>query len=234
MEPLLSTSTSTSTPTPPPTRDRPGARVMPLGDSITDGHAAYPGGYRVALWKRLTAEQYDIDFVGSMTNGPADLGALHHEGHSGWRIDQLDAHVGSWLRRSEPHTVLLLIGTNDVNQNYDIDHAPTRLSALIDHIRAAAPHCELFVSTVPPQPDPVRERGIRSYNAAIPQLIAQKGPRVHLVDMWAALTTADLADGVHPSRAGHEKMAAAWYQALRTVPAALAPLAERADTAPPR
>jgi hypothetical protein len=43
------------------------------------------------------------------------------------------------------------------------------------------------------------------------------GKRVHLVDLHAALTAADLIDGVHPTADGYDKMAAAWYTALRSV-----------------
>ena len=41
-----------------------GIRVMPLGDSITEG-TQVPGGYRIGLWQRLAAAQYRVDFVGS-------------------------------------------------------------------------------------------------------------------------------------------------------------------------
>jgi len=44
---------------------------------------------------------------------------------------------------------MLLIGTNDLNQNYDVANAPARLSGLIDHIRTAKPQSEVFVATVP-------------------------------------------------------------------------------------
>src|SRR5439155_16012635 len=81
---------------------------------------------------------YTVDFVGSGANGPPELGDHDHEGHSGWRIDQLDANIVGWLRTSAPHTVLLHIGTNDVNQNLDLANAPARLSTLVDHILATA------------------------------------------------------------------------------------------------
>ncbi|NEB79829.1 SGNH hydrolase [Streptomyces sp. SID14478] len=206
-----------------------GVRIMPLGDSITDGFTPYPGGYRVGLWQRLAAGGYTVDFVGSQSNGPAELGDHDHEGHSGWRIDQLDANISAWLQQSDPRTVLLLIGTNDLNQNHDIAHAPDRLSQLIDHIRTGRPRCELFVATVPPQSNATLESRVRAYNAALGQLVATKGPRTHLVRMYDALTTADLADGIHPTQAGYGKMAAVWYQALRAVPGSLVPLALRPD-----
>src|SRR3954453_23694983 len=49
-----------------------GVRVMPLGDSITEG-TQVPGGYRIGLWQRLSGGGYRIDYVGSQFNGPSSL-----------------------------------------------------------------------------------------------------------------------------------------------------------------
>ena len=201
-----------------------GVRVMPLGDSITDGYNV-PGGYRTDLWQRMASGGHVVDFVGSGFNGPASLGDHDHEGHSGWRIDQLDANIVGWLRTSAPRTVLLHIGTNDVNQDYDVANAPARLSALIDKIRVNAPTVELFVAQITPESDATRESRVLAFNAAVPGVVAQKGPRTHLVDMHSAITTADLADGVHPNATGYAKMAARWYSALQSVPGSLTPVA---------
>ncbi|MBV1855578.1 ricin-type beta-trefoil lectin domain protein [Catellatospora tritici] len=201
-----------------------GVRIMPLGASITDGFNV-PGGYRIGLWQRLVAGGYTADFVGSAANGPSSLGDHDHEGHSGWRIDQIDASVVGWIRAANPRTILLHVGTNDVNQNHDLANAPARLSALIDRIRVNAPLVELFVAQIAPETDPVYEARIKTFNAAIPGIVAQKGPLTHLVDMHAVLTTADLADGTHPTAAGYDKMAARWYSALQSAPAALTPVA---------
>src|SRR6187551_3033003 len=100
-----------------------GVRVMPLGDSITEG-TQVPGGYRIGLWQRMAAAGYRVDFVGSQANGPAALGDHDHEGHPGWRIDQIDANITGWLAATGPRTVLLHIGTNDVLQNYNLGGAP--------------------------------------------------------------------------------------------------------------
>src|SRR5690349_17858040 len=96
-----------------------GVRVMPLGDSITEG-TQVPGGYRIGLWQRLAAAGYRVDFVGTQSNGPAALGDHDHEGHPGWRIDQIDANISGWLATTGARTVLLHIGTNDVLQNYNL------------------------------------------------------------------------------------------------------------------
>lgn len=200
-----------------------GVRVMPLGDSITEG-TQVPGGYRIGLWQRVAAGGYRVDLVGSQFNGPAALGDHDHEGHPGWRIDQIDANIAGWLRTSNPHTVLLHIGTNDVLQNYNQSGAPGRLSTLIDHITAAAPTAEVFVATIIPLANSGQESAVRTFNAAIPGIVqsrANAGKHVHLVDMHAVLTAADLVDGVHPTAGGYDKMAATWYAALRSVPGSI-------------
>ncbi len=200
-----------------------GVRVMPLGDSITEG-TQVPGGYRIGLWQRLAAAGYRTDFVGSQFNGPAGLGDHDHEGHPGWRIDQVDAAVTGWLTATRPRTVLLHLGTNDVLQNYNLAGAPARLSALIDHITAAAPDADVFVATIIPLASANQEAAGRALNAAIPGIVRSKvnaGRRVHLVDMHAALSTADLIDGVHPTAGGYDKMAATWFAALRAVPGSI-------------
>ena len=200
-----------------------GVRVMPLGDSITEG-TQVPGGYRIGLWQRVTNGGYQVDFVGSQFNGPAGLGDHDHEGHPGWRIDQIDANITGWLGATTPRTVLLHIGTNDVLQNYNLAGAPTRLSTLIDHITAAAPAADVFVATIIPLSNSNQEAAARTFNATIPGIVQGKvnaGKHVHLVDMHAALTTADLTDGIHPTATGYDKMAATWYNALRAVPGSI-------------
>jgi lysophospholipase L1-like esterase len=200
-----------------------GVKVMPLGDSITDG-ITVPGAYRTGLWQRFVSGGYTVDFVGSLSSGPASLGDHDHEGHSGWRIDQIDANVVTWLHTYQPHTVLLHIGTNDILQNDDVANAPTRLSGLIDHITATVPTAEVFVAQIIPLANSGQNAEVRTYNAAIPGIVSAKasaGQHVHLVDMYDALTTSDLADGVHPTASGYDKMAAVWYSALQSVPGSI-------------
>jgi lysophospholipase L1-like esterase len=200
-----------------------GVRIMPLGDSITEG-TQVPGGYRIGLWQRLAAGRYTNDFVGSQFNGPGSLWDHDHEGHPGWRIDQIDANITGWLRTYNPRSVLLHIGTNDVLQNYNLPGAPGRLSALIDHITAAAPAADVFVAQLIPIGWASGDAAVRTFNNALPGIVQSKvnsGKHVHLVNLHSALTAADLTDGVHPTAGGYDKMAAVWYGALRSVPGSI-------------
>jgi lysophospholipase L1-like esterase len=200
-----------------------GVRVMPLGDSITEG-TQVPGGYRIGLWQRLGGNGYRVDFVGSQFNGPASLGDHDHEGHPGWRIDQIDVNIVGWLQNFTPRSVMLHIGTNDVLQNFNLSTAPNRLSTLIDRITNTAPAADVFVAQIIPLSNPTQDAAARTFNAAIPGIVQSKvnaGKHVHLVDMHSALTTADLIDGIHPTAGGYDKMAATWFTALRSVPGSI-------------
>jgi hypothetical protein len=61
-------------------------RIMPLGNSITYG---YPGdeGYRKDLYLDLVDAGYDVDFVGSLSDGVGF--DSDHEGHIGWYTAQI-------------------------------------------------------------------------------------------------------------------------------------------------
>jgi lysophospholipase L1-like esterase len=188
--------------------------VMPLGDSITDGLNG-TGGYRTDLFLMALVDGRYLDFVGSQVTGPAQLRDQNHEGHPGWRIDQIDASVTGWLATYQPDVILLHIGTNDVIQNYALSQAPDRLAALVGHIAAADPQALVHVATIVPFADPAMDAQAQQLNARIPGIVAAgagTGGHIDLVDMHAAVGTADLSpDGVHPSNGGYSKMAARWY-----------------------
>lgn len=193
-----------------------GVAIMPLGASITDGYNV-PGGYRIELEDTLAAHGVRVDFVGSLENGPSELEDRDHEGHIGYRIDQITASVRAWLAAAEPEIVLLMIGTNDVVRDHEVTTAPSRLARLLDRIHAARPRTHVLVASIPPLANGADDRQARTYNAAIPGLVrgrAARGRPIAYVEIYEALATADLADGVHPDEGGYGKIAAVWHDAL--------------------
>jgi lysophospholipase L1-like esterase len=61
------------------------------------------------------------------------------------------------------------------------------------------------------------------YRDSLWRSLESDGYPVDFIDMHSALSTSDLADGVHPNAQGYTKMAARWYAALTDAPAALSP-----------
>ncbi len=198
-------------------------RIMPLGNSITQAYAGR-NSYRRPLWHRLTGAGYRMDFVGSQQSNHNGLPAktdfdLNHEGHWGWRADQLLASVGSWAGTYRPNIVLMHVGSNDMFQGQDVTATINELSQLIDRIRAANPYVKvLLAKLIPPTEWNGRLTRIKAFNNAIPGLVSRKHTTqspVILVDQTVGFNAnTDTYDGVHPNEAGERKMADRWYEAL--------------------
>ncbi len=202
-------------------------RLMPLGDSITEG-VPIAGGYRSVLKEYLSRDGIDIDFVGSHTLNSEGMDDIEHCGYGGWRIKSDDTslslydHVEEWMNLYQPDVITLMAGTNDI---WWEDHVNTEgLSAIIDKIFSVDPDVKLFVGSIAPideskqtnLPENAAEKA-RQYNAAIPGIVAEKsakGMDVTFVDINSVLTLEDLGDGVHPNQVGYHKVGAQWYSAI--------------------
>jgi lysophospholipase L1-like esterase len=196
-------------------------RLMPLGDSITWGYASPSGnGYRGPLWDDLSAEGHSPDFVGSLRNGT--MQDPDNEGHSGWRIDQIAGIADSVLATYRPNVITLEIGTNDLNGNYQVATAADRLKSLLDQITGDLPTATVLVGTLIVSTSPTEEASRPAFNAKLPSIVQGEqnaGKHVRLVDM-SAVTTADLADSLHPNDNGYRKMADAFNGAVQAADAA--------------
>ena len=194
-----------------------GYKIMPLGASITAG-VPDGGGYRIKLWKTAQENHWDIHFVGSQSNGPESLGDKHHEGHPGYRIDQITSLVDDVLATYSPEIILLYIGTNDAVQNYDLTNAHVRLESLINHIFHDLPKVHLLVAKLGLSTNEKYNAGIQEINAGIPDIVKIEkahGHSIKLVDMNRVLTKNDiLPDNIHPTHHGYDKMADEWAKAL--------------------
>ncbi len=194
--------------------------IMPLGDSITDGDNN--GGYRGFLYKQLTADSYDVDFVGTLERGASDVDP-DHEGHSGWTIGQIHANLTTFLDLNPPETVLLMIGTNNILGGQSAEDATAALSNLLNTLFDQAPEVDLFLGELTPI-DPDRWSGAtpeiaaeaEAYNALLPGVVSAQQTQGHSVTLVPMdnITTADLVDGVHPGQGGFATIADNYYQAM--------------------
>lgn len=227
----LSAISPTKPPLPSPTKRPPGPsptlvptvairnviRIMPMGDSITDGTGSW-GGYRTDLWTRLVGEGDKVDFVGSLASGPGNIDT-NHEGHVGWEIGQINIYAFNWTRLYQPDIVLLHIGSNDLDHGTSAPVMTQNLINLIGNLFAGKPDTYVVVSTIIPTTH--GDKGAwTAYNASIPGVVAQyraQGRRIVSIDMSNTLTESDLIDGLHPNSIGYSKMAGAWYPVTSTI-----------------
>ncbi|NJL83828.1 MAG: hypothetical protein HC890_14460 [Chloroflexaceae bacterium] len=202
-------------------------KILPLGDSITAGEhrvGAYPGAYRRELFREYDAANLDLNFVGSLQNGPDSLGDRDHEGRGGFTIEQLTALIdGGLLEREGPDVILLMAGTNDTIRS-SAEQMLLDMGRLLDRITDERPGALVLVSSIPPIVAELVNNGssrasrAAEFNQRLPGLLADKardGKSVAFVDGGGRLSGGDLlSDGIHPSADGYTKLGDAWFRAL--------------------
>lgn len=182
--------------------------VMPLGDSLTRG-VGDPmwGGYRLDLRARLAAAGQNPDFVGPWMDGNGDH---EHAGTSGARIDQVSVAVPQLMSVYKPDVVIVMLGTNDASQGYEVPGVADRMTTLLQRVRQYRPAARVFVATVPLRGD--GNQFTDQVNAGIGTAVASLAdPKVTLLPV-SALIGADparelTADGVHLTPCGYARMA---------------------------
>ena len=206
-------------------------RIMPLGDSITNGSGSRDS-YRRPLWHMLTAAAIDADFVGSrVTAVPNPDFDLEHQGHSGWRADQFleNGMIANWAQTYLPDVVLIHLGTNDLLQGQGVASTIVEIGQIIDSLRAANPMVIILVAQIIPMQNPTIPT-VMELNLAIPALVASKDSAdspVRLVDQFSGFDAAgDTLDGIHPNVGGEDKVAQEWFDAIQPL------LAEAENEAP--
>jgi lysophospholipase L1-like esterase len=207
--------------------DTDGARILPLGDSITQGDADHVS-YRYALWTMLVDEGLDFDFVGNQTGNhegdpvwPDHQGLefdRDHEGHWGWHADQLLDELPGWLEHYDPEVVLLHIGTNDAWNEQPASQIGEEIGEIIEVLRDDVPEVVVLLARPLPIAYPDVDAILGDLSDELDSVVAEhdtiESPIV-LVDMREGFDAdADTYDGIHPDEGGEQKMAERWLEAL--------------------
>lgn len=202
-------------------------RIMPLGDSITDGAVTSGSplvadrvGYRKPLKEALTAAGYVTDFVGTQISGSALLTDPEHEGHGGITAGQVNTSLGAWLNSATPDVVLLHIGTNDLTPAGDQSGNWTGVqnirNTINNWITSNWPVTVIYARIINTNPATTETT---TFNNNVRDNVVQPainiGEQAILVDHESALSvSSDYGDNLHPSATGYAKMANVWLRPL--------------------
>jgi hypothetical protein len=210
-------------------------RIMPLGDSITKGSSSgvfdptLQISYRKDLWDLLVADGYNVDFVGSLTNGENYTGFdANHEGHGGWTDAQIAKNIygndgEDWLTQNPADVILLHIGTNA------LDSSPSDVENILGRVdqfeTASGTHVTVVLARIInriPYSSTTTDFNDNVEAMALDRIAA--GDDIVLVDMedgagliydyYNASPPGNMYDYLHPYATGYTKMAAVWYTAL--------------------
>jgi lysophospholipase L1-like esterase len=215
-------------------------RILPLGDSITQGSQGF-ASYRYALWFQLQQAGHDVDFVGQGSavfgGGTPNLGTYplylttfdrDHEGHWGWRTDEIAAIAGTIANATQPDVALVHLGTNDIGQQgaAGVANADTHLRSIVAQLRSAVPDVTILLARVIPIGPGTsyfaNAAQVAPLNAVISAIAADldtPASRILVVDQNSGydLGTMMQADGLHPNVAGEARIASVWFARLSTL-----------------
>jgi len=194
--------------------------IMPLGDSITEG------SYRYYLWSLLVNSGHNnVNFVGSLykmynnTTVDSRVYDQDHEGHFGWRDDQIAASVYGWLQQNPPDIILLHIGTNG------LEESPAHVADILNEIDRYesnySRHIKVILARIINRnPYSALTSTFNSNVAAMAQTRINSGDDIVIVDMenGAGINySTDMYDDKHPNEYGYQKMANLWFSTLQTI-----------------
>ena len=212
--------------------------IMPIGDSITFG-LGEDGGYRKYLDYALKAKDISFDMVGPEGknndsfnyNGQRCEYDGNHAGYSGFTIKQ-QYPIPSWgengllerlqkkdaVKNAQPDIVLLIIGTNDMTANRNLNDCEKDLHTLIDYILGDMPEGGvIFMGSIPEfTAYGGNAQRVGNYNATVQKVAESYGDNVQFADVHGSLNgMADMSsDNLHPSGAGYEKMGKFWAEVI--------------------
>ena len=223
-----------------------------IGDSITQSNADGDsnGSPRKSLYDLLVANGYTFTYTGHYTanvdglpatGGTADTNLYqYHSGISGSVIgDNFSGRTGMtqntpsfWtsgrLATVKPNVILIMLGTNDVDQNIDLANAPARLTTLVNTIFAqpGVGNPTVMVASIPPNRTtlPADPLNTATFNAAVPGVVtAQRalGRDVYFVDQFTPLdndyANLMMLDNLHTNAAGNNSLARQWFNRIAAV-----------------
>ena len=208
-------------------------KIMNLGDSLTSGHGGYVS-YRYDLWFDLIDAGFDVDFVGNSRNTHQDTNLdlypeylttfdRDHEGHWGYRTDELVSIAKGSSGRHQPDIVLLWAGGNDIGQQGEVGVTNARfgLRDIIEGIRSRVPGVTILLGLKSPINHEFDEL-IESLNDTIAALASEldtaESP-VILVDHYTGfdIGSMTLSGNIHHNRVGEAWVAENWFEVLANI-----------------
>jgi acetyl esterase len=190
--------------------------ILGLGDSITQGGADFDS-YLFPLRKKLLNAGYNIKFIGPKASSQK-TDTIYNAGFSGKNAEFLEAGVDSIYTRFPADVVLLHTGHNHFDTENPIAGIIAAQKSIITKLTAINPRVVVFVAQVISSGKLPKYSYIPALNEQIAVMVKHlNNKHVILVNQekgwdWQKYT---IADKVHPNALGAEKIAQAWFKALK-------------------
>ena len=175
-------------------------KVVFLGDSISAGLHLEPGqAFPAVLQRTLAAEGLPFRLVNAGVSGDTSAGGLR-------RLD--------WLLEQAPDVLVLELGGNDGLRGQPLEEIEARLRVIVQRSQEAGARVLLLGVRMPPSLGAEYASGFEAiYSRLAEELGCDFVP--YFMEGTAGVAGRMLDDGIHPSAAGHERLAENVAPALR-------------------
>lgn len=170
---------------------------LTAGFGLDDAEEAFPA----LIQKKLDAEGLRYLVVNAGTSGETSAGALR-------RID--------WLLRQPVAVLVLETGANDGLRGQDPEPTRANIRAILERAKAQRPQPKLVLVGMRALTNYGMDYG-RRFESLYPELAKETGAALvpFLLEGVGGVASLNQADGVHPTAAGHRKMAETVWAVLR-------------------
>jgi len=206
--------------------------ILPLGDSRIEGNRPNFESYRYELWKKLIAQDFNIDFVGTRLddgNYPDFMGQSFdrdHQGTGGAETSDI-LHFLNNLKADAtlPSIVLLGIGGNDLTDGKKTVTATIEnIHQIIDALQTKNPQITIFLEQIAPARSDFLNgeltATLNQFNIEIAKVGVAKTndmSKVIIVDMASNWSDGYMADAVHYNEAGAKEVAERYFEAMEMI-----------------
>jgi lysophospholipase L1-like esterase len=169
----------------------------------------------------LQTSGFHVRWVGTQST-PEDEPQLRHEGYPGKSIEYLAANFPRLYSADRADIVLLHAGHNHTVEEHPVAGIVRSTQRIVESARAINPRVIILVAQVIPSGKLPKYSYIPELNRQLAQLCrklsTQRSPVISVDQASDFDPRADtMKDHVHPNERGAEKMAGAWFRALRPV-----------------
>jgi len=182
----------------------PRKNILFLGDSITAGYGLeLSQAYPALIQAKIDSKGWNFKVINAGQSGDTTAGGLN-------RLN--------WLLKNHVDVLVLELGGNDGLRGLPVETSKQNLQAIIDGTKAKYPEVKIILAGMKVPPNMGADYA-KQFNVTFPDLAKKNQAALipFILEGVGGVRELNLADGIHPTAKGHERVAANVWKVLEPV-----------------
>jgi acyl-CoA thioesterase-1 len=175
--------------------------ILFLGDSITAGYGLEVSeAYPALIQAKIDAQRWNFAVINAGQSGDTSAGGLN-------RLN--------WLLKNRIDVLLLELGGNDGLRGLPAESTKKNLQSIIERSKKIYPNIKIVIAGMKVPPNMGADYA-KQFNAIFPELAKKNQAALipFILEGVGGVRELNLADGIHPTAKGHERVAANVWKVL--------------------